>query len=180
MSKKVLMILTSPRSGGNSDTLAEEFAKGVRASGHQLEMIALRDKNIDFCKGCMACTEADGCLVSDDYGNILVQKIKEADVIVYSTPIYFYGLSGQMKMMLDRTMPLYLKECAFRDVYLLASAEEDGESVFAGAVTGLENWIRCFEHARLAGKVCAGNVVAKGDIKGHQALKDAYIMGKNV
>ena len=103
-----------------------------------------------------------------------------ADVIAFATPIYYYGICGQMKTMLDRANPLFPADYQFRDIYLLAAAaEEDGHTV-DGAVTGLQGWVDCFKKARLAGTVFAGGVTSVGEIQGHPALKKAYEMGKNI
>lgn len=179
MSKSVLIISTSPRKGGNSDALAEAFAKGVREAGNQVEKIELYDKTIGFCRGCLACQKTMRCVIHDD-ADTIAQKMLTADVIVFATPIYYYEMSGQMKTMLDRANPLYPADYAFRDVYLLATAADSDESAMDGAIKGLEGWIACFEKARLAGTVFGGGADAIGTIQGNPALKDAYEMGCRV
>ena len=179
MSKKVLVISTSPRRGGNSDTLAEEFARGAREAGNDVEKVALYDKTIGFCKGCLACQRTKRCVIRDD-ADTIAQKMLTADVIAFATPVYYYGMCGQMKTMLDRANPLFPADYAFRDVYLLAAAAEEDEHTVEGTVTGLMGWIDCFEKARLAGTVFAGGVTAVGEIQGHPALEKAYQMGKAV
>lgn len=177
--KKVLIISTSPRKDGNSDALAKEFAKGALEAGHEVEKIDLYDKTIGFCRGCLVCQSTGRCVIRDD-ANTIAQKMREAEVLVFATPIYYYGMCGQMKTMLDRANPLYAGDYAFRDVYLLAAAADEEESAIDGAVTGLEGWIACFEKARLAGTVFAGGVDALGAIQGHRSLKKAYDAGKSV
>lgn len=179
MSKRVLVLSTSPRKGGNSDTLADEFIRGAQEAGHQVEKIPLRDKTIGFCKGCLTCQSTQHCVIRDD-GDTIAQTMLTADVIVFATPIYYYGMSGQMKTMLDRTNPLFSADYQFRDIYLLAAAAEEDEHTVDGAVTGLQGWIDCFERARLAGTVFAGGVTSVGEIQGHSALEQAYEMGKQV
>ena len=179
MSKKVLIISTSPRMGGNSDTLAEEFAKGARESGHEVEKIGLWDKTIGFCRGCLACQKTGRCVIHDD-ADVIAQKMLTADVIVFATPIYYYEMSGQMKTMLDRGNPLYSSDYAFREIYLLAAAADTNENAMDGAIKGLEGWIACFEKARLAGMVFGGGADAIGTIQGNPALKEALEMGKAV
>ena len=179
MSKKVLIISTSPRKGSNSDTLAEEFARGAREAGHEVEKISLRDKTIGFCQGCLACQKTGRCVIHDD-ADTIAQKMLTSDVIVFATPIYYYEMSGQMKTMLDRANPLYPSDYAFRDIYLLATAADTDESAMDGAVKGLEGWIACFEKARLAGTVFGGGADAVGTIQGNPALEKAYGMGKNI
>lgn len=179
MSKKILIISTSPRKGGNSDTLAEEFARGAREAGNQVEKIELCDKTIGFCKGCLACQKTMRCVIRDD-ADAIAQKMLTADVIVFATPIYYYEMSGQMKTMLDRANPLYPADYAFRDIYLLAAAADADKSAMDGAIKGMEGWIACFEKTRLAGTVFGGGADAIGTIQGNPALKDAYEMGRQV
>lgn len=179
MSKKVLILSTSPRKGGNSDRLADEFARGARDAGNQVEKIVLHNQTIGFCKGCLACIKTGCCVIHDDAAAI-AQEMGTADVLVFATPIYYYGMCGQMKTMLDRSNPLYTADYHFQDVYLLAAAAEEEAHTVDGAVTGLQGWIDCFAKARLAGTVFAGGVTSVGDIQGHQELEQAYAMGKQV
>lgn len=179
MSKKVLVISTSPRKGGNSDLLADEFVRGAREAGNSVEKITLYDKTIGFCKGCLACQRTQRCVIHDD-ADAIAQSMLTADVIVFATPIYYYGMCGQMKTMLDRANPLFPSDYQFREIYLLAAAAEEEERTVDGAITGLQGWIDCFEKARLAGTVFAGGVTSVGEIQGHPALRKAYEMGQNV
>ncbi len=179
MRKKILVLSTSPRKGGNSDTLADEFIRGAREAGHDVEKISLFDRDIQFCKGCLSCQKTQRCIIQDDAAAI-VQRMCTADVLVFATPIYYYGMCGQMKTLLDRANPLYSAEYRFREIYLLAAAAEQEEHTVDGAVTGLQGWVDCFEKTRLAGTVFAGGVTEVGEIQGHQALRQAYEMGKSI
>lgn len=179
MSKNVLIISTSPRKGGNSETLADAFAKGAADAGNQVEKVSLYDKTINFCKGCLACNQTNRCVIHDD-ADAIAQKMMKADVLVFATPVYYYEMSGQMKTMLDRANPLFTSDYAFRDIYLLATAAEAEESAMDGAIHGLQGWIACFPKSRLAGTVFGGGVDRVGAIKGHAALEKAYEMGKTV
>ena len=175
-SKKVLIVSTSPRKGGNSDTLAEHFAKGAEAGGHQVEKISLYDKTISFCRGCLACQKTQRCVIHDD-ADIIAQKMLSADVLVFATPVYYYEMSGQMKTMIDRANSLYDSDYKFTDIYMLTTAAEDEPEVPNRAIGGLTGWIDCFDRAHLSGSVFAGGVNESGTIKGHSALKKAYEMG---
>ncbi len=179
MNKKVLVISTSLRNNSNSEALADSFARGAEEAGNQVERISLRDKKISFCKGCLACLKAGKCIIRDDALEI-AEKMHDAEVIAFATPIYYYEMSGQMKTMLDRANSLYGSDYRFGDIYLLSAAAEDKEDVDQRAVSGLEGWIACFERARLSGTVFAGGVDGTGEIKGHPALESAYEMGKAV
>ena len=179
MNKNVLIISTSPRKNGNSEILADAFAKGAADEGHQVEKVSLYDKTINFCRGCLSCQKTGRCVIHDD-ADTIAQKMLTADVLAFATPIYYYEMSGQMKTMLDRANPLYSLEYAFRDVYLLAAAAEAEDSAIDGAVHGLQGWISCFPNSRLAGTVFGGGVDAAGVIKGHPSVKQAYEMGKGI
>ena len=179
MGKKVLVISTSLRKGGNSETLADAFLRGAQEAGHQVEKICLQDKTIGFCKDCLACLDSHRCVIRDD-ADVIAQKMRAADVLVFATPIYYYEMCGQMKTLLDRANPLYGSDYRFREVYLLAAAAETEETAIEGAVKGLTGWISCFSRCRLAGTVFGGGVDAVGAIKGHPAIEKAYQMGKAV
>lgn len=180
MSKKVLILSTSPRKNSNSDALAEQFAKGAQQAGHQVEKISLIGKDIQFCRGCLACQKTKRCVIHDDADKIVQEKMLHADVLVFATPIYYYEMSGQMKTLLDRANPLYSCDYAFREIYLIAAAAEDGDEVWSRAASGLEGWIACFPKARLAGVVFGGNATGVGTIQGNPAMQKAFDAGKAI
>ena len=179
MSKKVLVISSSPRIGGNSDVLSDAFVKGALEAGNEVEKVNLAGKKIEFCRGCFACQTTQRCVIRDDADEI-EQKMQEADVLVFATPIYYFEMSGQLKTMLDRGNPLYTADYKFRDVYFLSSAAEDEEFVPKRALSGVEGGGECFEKARLAGSVFAGGVTDKGDIENHSSLQQAFEMGRQI
>ena len=179
MNKKVLIISSSPRKGGNSETLAATFAKGAQESGHPVETVSLRDKQIGFCKGCLACLKLGHCVIQDDAVEIAA-KMHDADVLVFATPVYYYSVSGQLKTMLDRANPLYDTDYAFTKAYLLATAAEDAPETFEGTEKAVQGWVDCFPRCTLAGTVFAGGVNDVSEIAGHVALEQAYRMGKEV
>ena len=188
--KRVLVISTSPRHNSNSDALADEFVRGAKEAGHEVEKVSVRNLNIGFCKGCLACSKKDRtedfnrgeggniCIVKDDMSSV-IQKMHDADVVCWATPIYYYEMSAQMKVIIDRGNPLYTSAYHFRDVYMLTSAAEDEPEMPQRAIAGLTGWIDCFENATLRGTVFAGGVNDPGDVKGHPSLQKAYEMGKN-
>ena len=179
MNKKVLIISSSPRKGGNSETLAAAFAEGAREAGNQVETVSLRDKQLGFCKGCFACLKLGHCVIQDDAVEIAA-KMHDADVLVFATPVYYYSVSGQLKTMLDRANPLYDTDYAFTQAYLLAAAAEDAPETFEGTEKAVQGWVDCFPRCTLAGTVFAGGVNDVGEIAGHPSLEQAYRMGKEV
>lgn len=179
MQKRVLILSSSPRKGGNSETLAAAFAKGAQDAGNQVEMICLREKQIGFCKGCLACIKAGRCVIGDDAVEIAA-KMHDADVLAFATPVYYYSVSGQLKTMLDRANPLFGSDYAFTKVWLLAAAAEDEAQTVEGTVKTVQGWVDCFERCELAGTIFAGGVNEVGEIAGHPALEQAYRAGNSI
>ncbi len=179
MRKNILVISASPRVHGNSDTVADAFVQGAKEAGNQVEKVNLAGKQISFCKGCFVCQSTQRCVMRDD-ADLIEQKMAEADILVFATPIYYYEMSGQLKTMLDRGNPLYTKDYMFREVYLIASAAEEEESVYQRAESGVQGWVECFPKAKFVSTIFAGGVTSKEDIEGHFALKQAYETGKAI
>ena len=179
MKKNVLIISSSPRKGGNSETLAASFARGAQEAGHQVETVYLREKQLDFCRGCFACLKIGRCVINDDAVEIAA-RMHDADVLVFATPVYYYSVSGQLKTMLDRANPLYDTDYAFTKAYLLATAAEDTPETFEGTEKAVQGWVDCFPHCTLAGTVYAGGVNELGEISGRPALEQAYQMGREI
>lgn len=177
--KKVTVISTSLRKGSNSDMLADKFCEGAREAGNDVEKISLIGKELQFCKGCLACQKLGKCVIDDD-ANSIMQKVLEADVVVWATPVYYYEMAGQMKTLIDRMNAMYALDYKFRDVYLLTTAAEDEEFVPKRAETGLTGWIDCFEKSRLAGTLFCGGVGGPREIEGNAKLQEAYEMGRQV
>ncbi len=179
MHKRILVITASARPVSNSEILADEFARGAREAGHQVEKIRLRDKDMHFCNGCYDC-EADEhrCSQHDDVAPIL-DKMADADVIVFATPIYFYEMSGRLKTLLDRTMPIYFRPCRFSEVYFIAAGTDSNETAMQAAINGVQAWISCFSDARLAGTIRGAGASMPGDARTHSAFHRAYVAGRS-
>lgn len=179
MAKNIVVISSTLRNNGNSEILAQEFARGAKTSGHNVDFITLKDKEINFCRGCMACQKLGSCVIKDD-SNEIVEKMKNADVIAFATPIYYYEMSGQLKTMLDRANALFASDYKFRDIYFLSSAAENDEHAADTAIQGINGWIACFDKAELKGTVLGAGAEAPGDVINNPAMQKAYEMGKGV
>ena len=181
MARKVLIISSSPRRGGNSDLLCDRFMEGAREAGLEVEKVFLKDLKINYCTGCNRCYNGEHpCPQRDDAAGVL-EKMVAADVIVMATPVYFYTVCGQMKTLLDRLNPLYESEYKFRDIYMLATAADDDAHAIDKAYNGLQGWVDCFEKAELKGYVFGSGIAEPGDAKNHaETLLDAYNLGKSL
>ena len=178
MNKKVLVLSASFRKHGNSDLLCDEFARGAKEAGHEVEKIFINDKNINFCRGCGVCNTTHKCIQKDDMAEIL-DKMVSADVIVMATPIYFYTMNGQMKTLIDRTVPRYT-EISNKDFYFIIAAADDNKANMQRALEGFRGFTEdCLDGAKEKGVVYGVGAWEAGEIKNSPAMQEAYEMGKN-
>lgn len=179
MSKKIVIISSSMRNNSNSDLLAQAFAKGAQESGSQVELIRLKRKKLQFCTGCLACQNTQKCVLSDDAVEI-AEKVKNADVVVFASPVYYYSISGQLKTLFDRMNPLFVSDYRFREVYFLTCAFDGDAAAAEGSIKAVEGWVSCFGKAELKKTIFAGGVGVPGEAKEHPALQEAYQAGRTV
>ena len=122
-----------------------------------------------------------------DYGKVMegydvkpiLESVKNADTVLFATPVYYYGVSGQLKTLMDRLNPLYPSDYKFRKVYMLSTATEDEDYVPEKVVSGLQGWVDCFEKAELADSLFCGGISDAGEADGKQEEQhEAYRFGK--
>ena len=183
--KKVLVLLGSPRRKGNSAILAEKIAAGAKAAGAAVETLYLHGLSIAPCKACMACQKpgSKGCSIDDDMQPIY-RKMLEADAWVLASPVYWFTMSAQLKLWMDRcfALPAYAKD-PFAGKRIALALAYGGEDPFD---SGCVNALRTFQDAyRYAGAEIAGMVygsaMGAGDIKADRALmKEARELGRTL
>lgn len=179
MSKKVLAIVSSPRKNGNTELLVDEFVKGAQEAGHEAEKICLREKKIAPCLACEACLRNGGtCVQKDDMTEIL-PKLIDADVIVLSTPVYYYSICAQLKAMIDRTLPIGADGGKMRgkEFYFITTAA-DAPHAMERTMADLQGFADCVPGSVVKGKVY-GQAFGVGEIRGKAAMQEAYTLGKN-
>lgn len=180
MSKKVLVISASPRKGGNSDVLCDEFIKGAIDSGNIAEKVFLRDKKINYCTGCGLCNTNNytACSQNDDMAEIL-DKMVDADTVVLATPVYFYTMNGQLKTFIDRCCARYT-HISNKDFYFIATAADGRKQALERTFDSLRGFTACLENIKEAGLIYGAGVWNKGEIQSTKLMQEAYNMGKNV
>lgn len=176
--KKVLILSGSPRKGGNSDTLCDQFARGAAETGHSVEKIRVAEKNIGFCRGCYGCKDTGVCVVRDDMAQVL-QKMIDADVLVLSSPVYFYSIDAQLKAVLDRTVARWLEVRDKEMYYIVTAADEEKESAET-TLACFRGYAACVEGAKEMGIIYGMGAYEKGEIQNLPAMTQAYEMGKHV
>lgn len=179
MTKKVLILSSSPRRGGNSDTLCDEFMRGAKESGNQVEKIFLKDKHINYCTGCSVCSMYSKPCPQKDDANEIVEKMITADIIVMATPVYFYTMSAQMKTLIDRTCARYL-EIKDKEFYFIISAAETSIPMMERTIDGFRGFLDCLEGPKERGVIYGVGAWKVGEINDKASMTEAYEMGKKV
>lgn len=152
--KKVLIINSTPRGGGNSEMLCGEFARGAKESGNKVEIVNLRECKIGFCVGCFSCALTGKCFQNDDM-EIILGKMQDSDVIVLATPVYFYSMTAQLKIFIDRCTPKY-EQLINKEFYYIITAADTSQ-------TNCEKVIDAIRGFTLD---CLNNPIEKGIIYG--------------
>ena len=179
MRKKVLVLSGSPRKGGNSDLLCDEFVRGAKESGNEVEKIFLRDKEIGYCTACYYCRDTGkGCAIKDDMAEIL-DKMLAADVIVMASPVYFYSIDAQMKTVIDRTVAKW-RDIKDKEFYYIMTAAENDKSAMDCTLECFRGLAVCLDDSREMGVIYGTGVYETGAVKNTPAYKEAYEMGLTV
>lgn len=135
---KMLVLLGSPRKGGNSETLARRIGESVEEGGGNVEYVHLNSLNLRPCQGCGGCDKTGICVVKDDMGP-LYDAVDQADRILLVSPVYFYSLSAQCKIFGDRMQALWARKYLLKERfrkgegrkgYLLSTAATKGDKIF--------------------------------------------------
>ena len=138
--------------------------QGAQYKGHHVDMIRIMDQNIGFCRACDGCVRNGGtCILKDDMADIL-DLYQKADVLVLATPVYFYGISAQMKTFIDRTYPIW-QHLGKKDVYYIISAGL-GEDIVERSLGDLDGFVEHLEEYEIKGKLYATNVMDAGLVTG--------------
>ena len=179
MSKNIVVFSGSPRKGGNTDILAAAFVNGAESAGKTVRLFRVADMQIGGCKGCNHCFEEKGvCVQKDDMPQIL-DALRIADAIVFASPIYYFSVSAQIKLAIDRTYALLSIKTPVKTVALLLTCGDSGTKVAEGAVAMYKN-ICFFSKWKDAGIVIATNLHEPGEIEGRDELEKARVLGREI
>ena len=179
MKKRVLILSSSPRRHGNSNTLCDEFLRGAREAGHDAEKIFLRDRTIYYCTGCGTCTEPGRSCPQYDDAREIIEKMVEADVIVLASPVYFYAMSAQMKTLIDRCCSEYLR-ISNKEFYFIIAAAEESVPMMERTIDGFRGFLDCLEEPKECGTIYGVGAWKVGEINDKPSMHEAYEMGKKV
>ena len=179
MPKKILILSASPRRGGNSDLLCDQFLKGAKEVGHRVEKVFLGSRKIGYCIGCYYCqSHKDQCVIKDDMSEIL-DKIQAADVLVLASPVYFYSINAQLKAVIDRCVCRW-ERITNKEFYYILTAAEDAPHTMDASLACLRGFASCLEGSKERGVLCGKGAYEKGAVISLPVFEEAYEMGAHV
>lgn len=183
MSKNILVITGSPRKHGNSDLLSEAFIKGADESGHSVSKFEAASLRIDGCKACDRCWSLGKPCVFDDGFSQLAPLLEKAEVLVLCTPVYWFGMSSQIKLAIDKfyayVRPKSPRKLQIKESVLIACAGDDDNEVFDGLV-GTYNGIVNYLGFEDKGMLLVPSVYNPGDVSKTKALEAAEDLGRQI
>jgi multimeric flavodoxin WrbA len=173
---RILAISTSPRRGGNSETMLDAAVEGARGAGAEVEKVALADLGFRPCLNCGACSKTGRCIQKDGYTD-LNEKLRAADRAVLASPIFFGSLCAQAKALIDRGQPFWAEKYVLkrtpppraverRALFVSCGGFAKGAKFLASAESIVKIWLLCQDVA-YAGAVFESGVDAKGAILSH-------------
>lgn len=182
MSKKIVILNGSPRKNGNTSTLIKAFTEGTESVGNTVTEFFLSGMDIHGCKGCFGghSSQKCPCVQKDDMDKIY-PVVKDCDVIVLATPLYYWNMSGQIRTAIDRLFAL-----EEGDGNLLRGHNKASVLLMAAEGNGFEDVLTYYNHLmehlrwKNLGHVLAGGNGEIGDIKGKAEIQQAYQLGQSI
>ena len=176
---KIVVLCGSVRKNGNTEMLARAFCDGARLN-NEVDFVSVADFRVLPCIGCNTCFEREGnaCFQNDDM-QAIYRKLADADMLVIASPVYFYGISAQLKAVIDRLHTPLRNTFRIRKTALLLVAAATLPEVFDSIKTQYR-LVCSFFNLEDAGSVCVRGVREKGDIAGNPALAEARALGSSL
>lgn len=186
----IMALYGSPRKGGNTGMLLNEFLKGAVSEGAAVDRLTIHDVVISPCRGCLACFQNGRCIIADDMEQIY-PRLLAADIVVLASPVYFYGVTGGTKILIDRAQALWGRKYVLKDPdlgeegkkragFFISVGGTKGQKMFEGAVLTVKYFFDAF-NVKYAGELLVRQVDGKGEIlKQPQAIADALAAGRTL
>ena len=176
---RIVVLTGSVRRSGNTEMLAKAFAEGA-ARRHDVELLSVADYKIHPCTGCNSCftRESHTCVQNDDM-SLIYEKLREADTVVVASPVYFYGISAQLKALVDRLHTPMRSEFHIKRLGLILVGAAELPDLFDPIV--LQYMMICrFFHLEDIGMVLVRGAKDRGDVMHGDGLSNAYRLGKDL
>ena len=181
MGKNILLLNGSPRVNGNTEALVDALIAGAESAGHSAHKANIRAMNIKPCIGCYQCVtgKCDPCVQKDDMKDIYAQ-LEQSDVIVFASPLYWWQVTAQMKIVIDRLFAVAAANGMHvpkKDVALIIAAESVREGNFAQIIPYYQTCLSKNLGWTDRGMILAGGVNMPGDVEKTPYIKQAEELG---
>ena len=174
---KNIVIISSSMRKGNSDILCDEFEKGAKNAGNNITRINIREYNIKFCSACSDCYNVGRCIHKDDMNNFY-EAIKNSDILVFATPIYFGSISGSLKVFIDRLYPIY-QSLKASEVYVIATCYSNEKKFIDESLHSIRRFLEDAGNIPIRQIIYGENTDEAGDVSSEQK-RCAYNAGCQV
>jgi multimeric flavodoxin WrbA len=183
---KVLGIMGSPRIKGNTDLLLDEALRGAKSRQAEVEKIIVDKMKITPCKEYYGCLKDGNCVMRDDM-DIIIPRLIEADGIIVASPMFFYGVTAQLKALIDRCQALWVRRNILKNLpdfnkkgAFIGVGATQGKQLFDGSILVMKYFFKAFG-AEYADELLVRGVDKRGEIKDHpDLLKEAFALGEKL
>lgn len=174
---RIIVLVGSVRKGGNTDLLAQAFAESA-GKNHEVELVSVADYSVHPCIGCNSCYSSEGhrCFQNDDMRQVY-DKLKQADGLVVASPVYFYGISAQLKAVIDRLHTPMRNDFPIRKLGLILVGAAELPDLFDPIILQYRMILRFF-HLEDIGMVLVPGAKDKGDVLTTDGIRQAREMGE--
>ncbi|MCR5107907.1 MAG: flavodoxin family protein [Lachnospiraceae bacterium] len=175
---KIVILSGSPRKNGNTDILVDSFASGAKEH-NDVEIVSVHDYHVNPCVGCNSCFSREGntCCQDDDMMTVY-EKLSEADTVIIASPVYFYGISAQLKAVIDRLHTPMRNSFHIKRIGLLLVGAAELPELFDSIISQYNLVLRFF-HLEDAGKVLMRGARERGDIT-EKDIQKAFCFGRQL
>ena len=177
--KNVLIISGSPRKGGNSDLLCDQFAKGAEEAGGNVEKIFLADYNIKYFEEEDEQRVGERRNEAEDDAPALMDKLVKADIVVLASPAYYLNVTGQMKVFIDRTYS-HLSELKNKEFYYIVTSADNTDQSADRTIDGFRRFVMCLPNSVERGSIKGTGLGRKGAVEDSKFMEEAYELGKTI
>ena len=175
---KILIITGSPRKNGNSNILADNFIKGAQEAGHNVVRFDSAFKNVHPCVACNKCNMNGQCVFKDDF-EFIKNNITDADMVVFVSPMYYFGISAQIKAVIDRFYAINEQIHVPKKAVLIMTYADTSAKEAQAIINHYETLLNYLGWSD-AGKITASGVWVEGDVNHTQYPKQAYELEKSI
>ena len=179
MAKDIVIFTGSPRENGNTQLLTMAFKKGAESAGSTVTVFDVANMKISPCKGCDYCSTHDGTCVQKDDMQKIMPYLYTANTLVFATPVYYYGMTAQLKIAVDRMYATLTRKSSIDSCVLLAVYGDTDTTIVQPLIEHYKAFTN-YDHWENLGIITVPGLNAKAEIAGHPSLLEAEALGRSL